>query len=64
MSDPVDIDHLEGWIKETSLFRQHQHRQEEINLHKWYQSEKAGYDIGWERASVDYLINTKPSTEG
>lgn len=28
----------------------------EILLHKWYESEKAGHDIGWERASVDWMI--------
>jgi len=28
----------------------------EIQLHKWYESEKAGHDIGWERATVDWMI--------
>lgn len=28
----------------------------EILLHKWYESEKAGHDIGWDRAAVDWMI--------
>ena len=28
---------------------------EEINRHQWIESEKAGYDIGFETASVDWL---------
>jgi hypothetical protein len=27
----------------------------DIELHKWYESERAGHDIGWERAVVDWL---------
>ena len=28
---------------------------DEINRHRWIESEKAGYDIGFENASVDWL---------
>jgi hypothetical protein len=28
---------------------------EEINRHRWIESEKAGYDIGFETASIDWL---------
>ncbi len=28
---------------------------EEIHRHLWIESEKAGYDIGFEKASVDWL---------
>jgi len=28
---------------------------EEINRHRWIESEKAGYDIGFETASLDWL---------
>lgn len=28
---------------------------EEINRHRWIESEKAGHDIGFERASSDWL---------
>lgn len=30
---------------------------EEINRHLWIESEKAGYDIGFEQAAVDWLEN-------
>ena len=28
---------------------------EEINRHKWLESERAGYDIGFEKATEDWL---------
>ena len=28
---------------------------EEINRHRWIESEKCGYDIGFEKASIDWL---------
>ena len=28
---------------------------EEINRYKWFESEKAGYDIGFERASREWI---------
>ncbi len=28
---------------------------EEIDRHRWIESEKAGHDVGFERASVDWL---------
>ncbi len=27
----------------------------EINRHKWFESERAGYDIGFEKAAEDWL---------
>lgn len=30
---------------------------EEINRHLWIESEKAGYDIGFEKAAEDWLEN-------
>ncbi len=45
------------WVRNTRLFRQWDCIKQEIQLHKWYESEKAGYDIGWERAAVDWMIH-------
>ncbi len=45
-----------GWIQGSSLFRQWNSIKEDILRHKWYESEKAGYDIGWEKASVDWMV--------
>lgn len=44
------------WVKTTRLVRQWEDMKREIALHKYYESEKAGYDIGWERASIDWMI--------
>ena len=34
---------------------------QEIMTHKWYESEKAGHDIGWDRALVDWMIPPRSS---
>jgi len=33
---------------------------EEIKKHKWIESEKAGRDIGWERAAREWMQNYFP----
>src|SRR5258705_123850 len=35
------------FIKTTTLYREFQAEREEILRHKWFESEKAGYDIGF-----------------
>ena len=42
--------------KNSSLYREFQLEREEILRHKWYESEKAGYDIGFERALADWVV--------
>ena len=49
---PVDNDLL----KNSSLYREFQAEREEILKHKWIESEKAGRDIGFERALTDWII--------
>ena len=49
-SSPADI------VKNSSLYREFQAEREEILKHKWIESEKAGYDIGFERALTDWII--------
>ena len=44
------------WVHETALFQRSRQIKEEINRHKWYESERAGHDIGWDRAAVDWLV--------
>jgi hypothetical protein len=39
----------------TTLYREFQAEKEEILKHKWIESEKAGHDIGFERALVDWI---------
>lgn len=46
----------DAWFHTTRLYHHWQCRRREILAHKWYESEKAGCDIGWERASIDWLV--------
>lgn len=43
-------------VKNSSLYREFQAEREEILRHKWIESEKEGYDIGFERALTDWII--------
>ena len=43
-------------VKNSSLYREFQSEREEILKHKWSESEKAGYDIGFERALTDWMV--------
>jgi len=43
-------------VKNSSLYREFQAEREEILKHKWIESEKAGHDIGFERALTDWII--------
>lgn len=43
-------------IKNSSLYREFQAERDEILRHKWIESEKAGYDIGFERALTDWIV--------
>ncbi len=46
----------EPWIKNTRLVSRWREIKRSVDEHKWYESEKAGHDIGWERAAVDWLV--------
>jgi len=43
-------------LKTSSLYREFQAEREEILKHKWIESEKAGHDIGFERALTEWII--------
>ena len=43
-------------LKSSSLYREFQAEREEILKHKWIESEKAGHDIGFERALTEWII--------
>jgi hypothetical protein len=43
-------------VKNSSLYREFQAEREEILKHKWIESEKAGHDIGFERALTDWIV--------
>ena len=53
MKDCISANDL---LKNSSLYREFQAEREEILRHKWIESEKAGHDIGFERALTDWII--------
>ncbi|MFA6564249.1 MAG: DUF4032 domain-containing protein [Verrucomicrobiia bacterium] len=51
----------DDWVKQTSLYKEFIAEREEILRHKWLESEKAGHDIGFERALVDWVAKYRTS---
>ena len=45
------------FISRSSLYQEFLAEREEILRHKWLESEKAGRDIGFERALLDWIRN-------
>lgn len=44
-------------LTHTTLYQEFLAERDEILKHKWIESEKAGYDIGFERAHTDWIIH-------
>jgi hypothetical protein len=42
-------------MKQSSLYQEFLAEREEILRHKWLESERLGYDIGFERALLDWI---------
>ena len=47
----------DSWIEKTKLVSRWREIKRSVEEHKWYESEKAGRDIGWNRAFTDWLIH-------
>lgn len=45
----------QGFAERSSLYKEFLAEREEILKHKWIESEKAGKDIGFERALLDWI---------
>lgn len=43
-------------VQNSTLYREFQAEREEILRHKWLESEKHGYDIGFERALTEWIL--------
>jgi len=43
-------------VMNSALYREFLAEREEILRHKWIESEKVGYDIGFERALLDWIV--------
>jgi hypothetical protein len=50
----------EDLVKRSLLYRELHAEREEILRHKWFESEKAGRDIGYDLAQVDWHIKHRP----
>ena len=58
-SDPtMDYPNTENsdLVRNSDLYKEFLAEREEILCHKWLESEKAGYDIGFERALLDWIV--------
>ncbi len=43
-------------VRNSMLYREFLAEREEILRHKWIESEKAGHDIGFEKALLDWVM--------
>ena len=48
-------------VMNSALYREFLAEREEILRHKWFESEKAGHDIGFERALLDWIVKHRAS---
>ncbi|MDQ3415464.1 MAG: DUF4032 domain-containing protein [Verrucomicrobiota bacterium] len=60
MSKPTEMDSSEDagahFFKNSVLYKEFLAEREEILKHKWIESEKAGFDIGFEKALLDWIV--------
>ena len=49
------------FVKESLLYKEFLAEREEILRHKWIESEKAGHDIGFEKALLDWILKYRSS---
>jgi len=54
-SQPLVPDSSREFVKQSSLYQEFLAEREEILRHKWLESERLGYDIGFERALLDWI---------
>jgi len=48
-------------LKNSTFYREFLAERDEILRHKWFESERAGRDIGFERALLDWMLNHRTS---
>lgn len=48
-------------LRNSSLYKEFLAEREEILRHKWLESEKAGHDIGCEKALLDWIVKYRSS---
>jgi hypothetical protein len=53
---PASQEDQAEFVKNSVLYKEFLAEREEILKHKWIESEKAGKDIGFERALLDWIV--------
>ncbi len=65
MSNSAEMSAAEGlqtqFVKNSVLYKEFLAEREEILKHKWIESEKAGADIGFEKALLDWIVKHRSS---
>ncbi len=59
--NPTDSNDSRDFVKQSSLYQEFLAEREEILKHKWIESERLGYDIGFERALLDWIRKHRDS---
>ncbi len=54
-SIPSETKGSKEFVKQSNLYQEFLAEREEILKHKWLESERLGYDIGFERALLDWI---------
>ncbi|MEP7071058.1 MAG: hypothetical protein ABI839_01595 [Verrucomicrobiota bacterium] len=57
----MSSDDQSEFVKNSVLYKEFLAEREEILKHKWIESEKAGSDIGFERALLDWVVKHRSS---
>lgn len=60
-STPPETTGSRDFVKQSSLYQEFLAEREEILKHKWIESERLGYDIGFERALLDWIRKHRDS---
>ena len=53
---PSNQEDRSQFVKNSVLYKEFLAEREEILKHKWIESEKAGTDIGFEKALLDWIV--------
>jgi hypothetical protein len=65
MKNSADMTAVHGeqsqFVKNSVLYKEFLAEREEILKHKWIESEKAGSDIGFEKALLDWIVKYRSS---
>jgi hypothetical protein len=58
---PSSQDDQSQFVKNSVLYKEFLAERAEILKHKWIESEKAGKDIGFEKALLDWIVKHRSS---